>query len=178
MTNAKINRYRRKRPKVDASIFDLALSHTRRSDAAKKREENSVSTFGRFPLWTSFESSPVSVKIKKWIIIIIISNFVISQFIPSLVTLSIVNEKNGNSRRSSAGIMSEKEEFSSCETSKISQFSPQVAFIQEVGCFFVDTLIAKFFSISSVVLPKASGRIFFAENFWIEKIALKKDIFK
>ena len=28
----------------------------------KKREENSVSTFGRFSLWTSFESSPVSVK--------------------------------------------------------------------------------------------------------------------
>ena len=57
-----INRYRRKRPKVDASIFDLALSHTRRSDASEKREENSVSTFGRFCLWTSFESSPVSVK--------------------------------------------------------------------------------------------------------------------
>ena len=27
------NRYRRKRPKVDASIFDTVLSHTRRSDA-------------------------------------------------------------------------------------------------------------------------------------------------
>ena len=27
-----------------------------------KREENSVSTFGRFRLWTSLESSPVSVK--------------------------------------------------------------------------------------------------------------------
>ena len=25
-----------------------------------KKEENSVSTFGRFRLWTSFESSPVS----------------------------------------------------------------------------------------------------------------------
>ena len=58
-----INRYRRKRSKVDASIFDSALSHTRRSDASeKKREENNVSTFGRFRLWTSFESSPVSVK--------------------------------------------------------------------------------------------------------------------
>ena len=54
------NRYRRKRPKVDASIFDSALSHTRRSDASEKREEKSVSTFGRFRLWTSFESSPVS----------------------------------------------------------------------------------------------------------------------
>ena len=52
----------RKRPKVDASIFDSALSHTHRSDASEKREENSVSTFGRFCLWTSFESSPVSVK--------------------------------------------------------------------------------------------------------------------
>ena len=46
---------------MDASIFDSALSHTRRSDASEKREENSVSTFGRFRLWTSFESSPVSV---------------------------------------------------------------------------------------------------------------------
>ena len=36
------NRYRRKRPKVDASIFDSVLSHTRRSDASEKREENSV----------------------------------------------------------------------------------------------------------------------------------------
>ena len=56
------NRYRRKRPKVDASIFDSALSHTRSLDASEKREENSVSTFGRFRLWTIFESSPVSVK--------------------------------------------------------------------------------------------------------------------
>ena len=38
----------RKRPKVDASIFDSVLSHTRRSDASEKRVENSVSTFGRF----------------------------------------------------------------------------------------------------------------------------------
>ena len=59
-----INRYRRKRSKVNASIFDSALSHTRRSDASEKREENSVSTFERFHLWTSFESSPVSVNIK------------------------------------------------------------------------------------------------------------------
>ena len=43
-------------------FFDSALSHTRRSDASEKREENSVSSFGRFRLWTSFESSPVSVK--------------------------------------------------------------------------------------------------------------------
>ena len=47
---------------MDASIFDSALSHTCRSAASEKREENSVSTFGRFRLWTSFESSPVSVK--------------------------------------------------------------------------------------------------------------------
>ena len=38
----KFNRYRRKGPTVDASIFDSALSHTRRSDASKKREEKSV----------------------------------------------------------------------------------------------------------------------------------------
>ena len=31
-----VNRYRRKRPKVDASIFDSALSLTRRSEASKK----------------------------------------------------------------------------------------------------------------------------------------------
>ena len=47
---------------MDASIFDSVLSHTRHSDASEKREENSLSTFGRFRLWTSFESSPVSVK--------------------------------------------------------------------------------------------------------------------
>ena len=57
--NLSFNRYRRKHPKVDASIFDSELSHTRRSDASQKREENSVSTFGRFRLWTSFESSTV-----------------------------------------------------------------------------------------------------------------------
>ena len=36
----------------------ILVARTRR----KKREEKSVSTFGRFRLWTSFESSPVSVK--------------------------------------------------------------------------------------------------------------------
>ena len=36
----------------------ILVARTRR----KKREENSVSTVGRFRLWTSFESSPVSVK--------------------------------------------------------------------------------------------------------------------
>ena len=33
------NRYRQNRPKVDASSFDSALSHTRRSDASEKKEE-------------------------------------------------------------------------------------------------------------------------------------------
>ena len=47
---------------MDAIIFDSALSHTRRSNASEKKEENSVSTFERFRLWASFESSPVSVK--------------------------------------------------------------------------------------------------------------------
>ena len=32
-----LNRYRRKRPKVDASILDSALSHPRRSDASEKK---------------------------------------------------------------------------------------------------------------------------------------------
>ena len=44
-----------------SNAFDSALTHTRRSDASEEREENSVSTFERFRLWTSFESSPVSV---------------------------------------------------------------------------------------------------------------------
>ena len=64
MTPFNLKRYSRICTKVDASIFDSALSHTRRSDASEKREENSVSTFGRFRLWTSFESSPVSFKVK------------------------------------------------------------------------------------------------------------------
>ena len=34
-----IYRYRRKRPKVDASIIDSALSHTRRSDASEKKKK-------------------------------------------------------------------------------------------------------------------------------------------
>ena len=34
-----LNRYRRKRPKVDASIFDSVLSHTRRSDASEKEKK-------------------------------------------------------------------------------------------------------------------------------------------
>ena len=36
-TKIYFNRYRRKRPKVDASIFDSALSHTRRLDASEKK---------------------------------------------------------------------------------------------------------------------------------------------
>ena len=60
---------------MDASIFDSALSHTRRSDASEKREENSVSTFGRFRLWTSFESSPVSVKSVLEMILMTLSEF-------------------------------------------------------------------------------------------------------
>ena len=35
--NFHFNRYRRKRPKVDVSIFDSVLSHTRRSDASGKK---------------------------------------------------------------------------------------------------------------------------------------------
>ena len=36
------NRYRRKRPKVNASFFDSALSHTRRSDASEKKREKTA----------------------------------------------------------------------------------------------------------------------------------------
>ena len=41
--------------------FDSALSHTRRLDAAEK---NSLHTLDQIRLWTSFESSPVSVKVE------------------------------------------------------------------------------------------------------------------
>ena len=54
-----MNRYRRKHSKVNASIFDSALSHTRRSDASEKKEKKII---GQIRLWTSFESLPVSVK--------------------------------------------------------------------------------------------------------------------
>ena len=57
------NRYRRKRPKVDASIFDSALSHTRRSDASEKKEILAF-TLVQIRLLTSFESSHVSVNRK------------------------------------------------------------------------------------------------------------------
>ena len=50
---------------MNAIIYESALSHTLRSDASEKREEKSVSTFERFRLWTSLESSPVSVKSRK-----------------------------------------------------------------------------------------------------------------
>ena len=64
-----LNRYRRKRRKMDASSFDSALSHTRRLGPVGKKEKNSVSTFGRFRLWTSLDFSPVSGKISKFQII-------------------------------------------------------------------------------------------------------------
>ena len=57
------NHYRRKHSKVNASIFAKirlgAESYSSLGRVGKK--ENSVSTFGRFRLRTSFESSPVSV---------------------------------------------------------------------------------------------------------------------
>ena len=37
-----INRYRRKRSKVNASVFDSALSHTRRSNTSEKKENSVV----------------------------------------------------------------------------------------------------------------------------------------
>ena len=40
-----LNRYRRRRPKVDASISDSALSHNRRSDATEKKEKKTVDKF-------------------------------------------------------------------------------------------------------------------------------------
>ena len=55
----RFNRYRRKCSKVDASIFNSALSHTRR----KKRRKERVGAAFTFRLSTSFESSSVLVKL-------------------------------------------------------------------------------------------------------------------
>ena len=46
--NMSFNRYRRKRPKADASIFDSALSHTRRSDASEKKRRKYLVHFWTF----------------------------------------------------------------------------------------------------------------------------------
>ena len=48
-----VNQYRRQHPKVDASIFDSALSHTRRSDTSEKKKKIArplldVFAFGQF----------------------------------------------------------------------------------------------------------------------------------
>ena len=43
-------------------IFGSALSHTHRSDPLEKKEKKKRGHFGQIRLWTSFESSPVSVK--------------------------------------------------------------------------------------------------------------------
>ena len=50
------NRYRQNRPKVDASIFDSALRHFRRSDASEKKEEK----YSR-PLLDAFACEQVSI---------------------------------------------------------------------------------------------------------------------
>ena len=47
--------------KSEREYFRLGLSHTRRSDASEKIKKILASTFERFRLWTSFESSHVSV---------------------------------------------------------------------------------------------------------------------
>ena len=53
-----------KRSKSGREYFLLgAESYASLGRVEKKREEKSVSSFRRFRLWTSFESSPVSVKI-------------------------------------------------------------------------------------------------------------------
>ena len=50
---------------MDASISDSALSRTRCSDVSEKRRKILASTFGRFHLWKSFESGPVSLKVNR-----------------------------------------------------------------------------------------------------------------
>ena len=72
---------------MDASIFESALSHTGRSDASKIREESSVSTFGRFRLWISFESSPVSVNGLKWLGYLVEEKFALSGSVVELETI-------------------------------------------------------------------------------------------
>ena len=59
-----INRYRRKSGR---EYFRLgAESYSSLGRVGKKREENSVSPFGRFRPWTNFESSPVSFNITQY----------------------------------------------------------------------------------------------------------------
>ena len=61
----RFNRYRRISTKVDAGIFDSALSHTHRSQASeKKRKKILASTLAQICLWTSFAYSLVSVNSK------------------------------------------------------------------------------------------------------------------
>ena len=45
ITDFRFDRYRLKRPKVDSSFFDSAMSHTRRSDASEKGEGNTRDHF-------------------------------------------------------------------------------------------------------------------------------------
>ena len=47
---------------IGQRIFGSALSHTHRLESLEKKEENTMGHFGQIRLWTSFESSPVSVK--------------------------------------------------------------------------------------------------------------------
>ena len=52
--------------KSGREFFRLGAESYSSFGSVGKREENSVSTFGRFRLWTCFESSPVSVKVFRY----------------------------------------------------------------------------------------------------------------
>ena len=93
-----INRYRRKRSKVDASIFDSALSHTRRSNASEKKEENSVSTFGRFRLWRISSPRLYRLSYRLYFIQTIISLFH-DIFVNQRINFRNLNEKSTTNTR-------------------------------------------------------------------------------
>ena len=96
--STRLNRYRRKRPKVDASIFDSALSHTRRSDASKKEKkiacplldvfacgQLSSPRLYRLSLWKFITGGDFYSKFKSPSLIVVLRNFhlrmITSQFL-------------------------------------------------------------------------------------------------
>ena len=85
----KPNRYRRKRPKVDASIFDSVLSHISRSDASEKKKRKKrvhFSTFSpvdKFRVLACIGYLPQKASPLKWRTTALVDEFGVSDFIVS-----------------------------------------------------------------------------------------------
>ena len=105
LKNRGFNRYRRKRPKVNTSFFDLALSHTRRSDASEKRKKIAC------PLLNVFAcvqvSSPRLYRLKEqivrnWIFKTLKYDFIWSEFeFGSVVLVSAIFVSRSRSKQAS-----------------------------------------------------------------------------